>query len=116
VLGGLLAGTAGAYLSLSYTQLWSERMTAGQGWIAVGLVIVARWHPVGAALAAYGFGALTVLHPQLQAAGVAAPSYLIAMLPYVAAVVALTVTTSWLSGRGDVLPGALGRAFRPSDK
>jgi simple sugar transport system permease protein len=93
LLGGFLAGIGGAHLSLAYTQVWAERMTSGQGIIAVGLVIVAGWRPIRALLAAYFFGALTVLHPNLQAAGVSVSPYLIKMLPYIAAIVALVIAT-----------------------
>ena len=69
ILGGFLSGIGGAHLSLAYTQLWAERMTAGQGLIAVGLVIVAGWHPLRVLLVTYLFGVLIVLHPNLQASG-----------------------------------------------
>ena len=45
VTGGLLAGLAGSYMSLAYTPGWKENMTAGQGWIAIGMVIFATWKP-----------------------------------------------------------------------
>lgn len=65
--GGMLAGLAGASLSLAITPLWIEDMTAGQGWIAVGLVIFAGWNPWRAMLGAYIFGALRRLPLDLQA-------------------------------------------------
>lgn len=58
-VGGCLAGLAGATISLSVSPGWySELTTSGQGWIAVGLVIFARWDPMRAALGGYLFGAL----------------------------------------------------------
>ena len=58
-VGGCLAGLAGATISLSVSPGWySELTTSGQGWIAVGLVIFARWDPLRAALGGYLFGAL----------------------------------------------------------
>jgi len=58
-LGGLLAGLAGATISLAVSPGWfSELTTSGQGWIAIGLVIFAQWDPVRAAVGAYAFGAL----------------------------------------------------------
>jgi general nucleoside transport system permease protein len=93
LLGGFLGGVGGAHLSLAYAQVWAERMTAGQGIIAVGLVIVAGWRPLGVLVAAYVFGVLTVLHPNLQAAGFSISPYLIKMLPYVAAILALIIAT-----------------------
>jgi len=109
LVGGSLAGLGGAHLSLAYTQLWAEKMTAGQGWIAVGLVIVSRWSPPWALISAYAFGALTVLHPQLQASGATVSPYLLAMTPYLGAIVALTVTTILLVGRGHAIPAALAK-------
>ena len=58
-VGGCLAGLAGATISLSVSPGWySELTTSGQGWIAVGLVIFARWDPLRAAMGGYLFGAL----------------------------------------------------------
>ena len=45
LFGGLCAGLSGAYLSLVYTNLWIENMTAGRGWIALALVVFASWLP-----------------------------------------------------------------------
>ena len=64
--GGLFAGLAGAALSLAITPLWIDDMTAGQGWIAVGLVIFAGWNPWRAMLGAYIFGALRRMPLDLQ--------------------------------------------------
>jgi simple sugar transport system permease protein len=111
LLGGFLAGIGGAHLSLAYTQLWAERMTSGQGIIAVGLVIVSGWSPLGALLAAYMFGALTVLHPNLQASGITASPYLVKMLPYVLTIAALTAATFRYQKRSQGLPTALMRQF-----
>ena len=111
VLGGFLAGIGGAHLSLAYTQLWAERMTAGQGLIAVGLVIVAGWHPVRVLLATYLFGALIVLHPNLQASGISISPYILAALPYIFAVLALTLATVVYIGKGQGLPAALAKEF-----
>jgi simple sugar transport system permease protein len=59
LVGGCLAGLAGATISLSISPGWySAQTTSGQGWIAIGLVIFAQWNPVRAALGAYLFGAL----------------------------------------------------------
>ncbi|MBN1138733.1 MAG: ABC transporter permease, partial [Anaerolineae bacterium] len=66
-VGGLLAGLAGATISLAISPGWfSEMTTSGQGWIAIGLVIFAQWDPVRAAGGAYAFGALRRLILDLQ--------------------------------------------------
>ncbi len=67
-IGGLLAGLAGASLSLAITPLWIDGLTAGQGWIAVGLVIFAQWDPLRAAFGSYLFGAIRRLPLDLQGA------------------------------------------------
>ena len=109
LLGGFLAGIGGCHLSLAYTQLWAERMTAGQGLIAVGLVIVAGWHPVRVLLVTYLFGVLIVLHLNLQASGITISPYILAALPYLFAVLALTLATFIDKGQG--MPAALAKEF-----
>ena len=61
VVGGALAGVAGAYLSLAYAPSWLENMTAGRGWIAVALVIFALWDPWRAMAGSYLFGGIDAL-------------------------------------------------------
>ncbi len=85
--GGALAGLGGAYLSLGELDLYSDGMTAGRGFLALAAVIFGRWTPLGATLAALGFGALSALQFGLQRTGV--PSEVMAALPYVAALAAL---------------------------
>ena len=109
LLGGFLAGVGGAHLSMANTQVWVERMTSGQGWIAVGLVIVARWRPVPTLITAWAFGAMLVLHPYLQGFGSEVSSYLIGMMPYLAAIVALVLVTIFSRRSGHGMPAALAR-------
>lgn len=111
VAGGFLAGVGGAHLAIAYTHVWAERMTAGQGWLAVGLVVVAGWHPMRSLLAAWLFGGLTVLHSQLQAAGIETQLYLLKMLPYLAAIFALALAVGVMRRRGYGIPAALGRSM-----
>jgi simple sugar transport system permease protein len=61
VLGGIFAGLAGAYLSLEATNTFQDGMTAGRGFIALAAMIVGRWTPVGAFLAALLFATSTVV-------------------------------------------------------
>ena len=68
IIGGALAGAAGAHLSLAFNQIWSASMTAGRGWIAVALVIFAQWRPERALVGAYLFGLLDAL--QLRSQGI----------------------------------------------
>jgi general nucleoside transport system permease protein len=66
--GGALCGLGGAYMSLAYIPSWSENVTAGRGWIAVGLVIFAMWNPWRALIGAYLFGFMDGIGFELQAA------------------------------------------------
>lgn len=109
VAGGFLAGIGGAHLSIATTQVWAEKMTSGLGWIAVGLVIVARWQPFPTLLTAWLFGAMLVLHPYLQGSGMEISSYLIGMLPYLMAVTALVAVTLFSRRAGRGMPAALAR-------
>lgn len=61
LLGGALAGAAGAQLSLAFTNFWGVEMTAGRGWIAVALVIFAQWHIWRLLAGAYLFAAIDAL-------------------------------------------------------
>ncbi len=61
--GGFLAGLGGAYLSLYYPGSWNERISSGQGLMAVALVIFARWNPLRCLVAALLFGGAGALGP-----------------------------------------------------
>lgn len=90
VIGGGLAGLAGASLVLAQVGAFAERMTAGRGFIAVAIVVLGRWHPVGALLAALLFGATSALQYLFQAAGIGIPYQLLLALPYLLALAVLT--------------------------
>jgi ABC-type uncharacterized transport system permease subunit len=111
--GGCLAGFGGAYLSLAYTHLWTNGLSAGRGWIAVALVIFAFWRPERALLGAYLFGGVMAFQLRLQAVGTHLPSSLLLMLPYLLTVVVL-VFSSWKSRQADA-PAALGVNMEPND-
>ncbi len=81
-LGGLMAGLGGAHLSLAYTGVWAESMTAGRGFIAVALVIFAAWNPLRAVWGALLFGGALALQLQLQARGTPISPFILDMLPY----------------------------------
>jgi simple sugar transport system permease protein len=91
--GGACSGLAGAYLAIAYTPLWVEGMTAGRGWIALALVVFATWRPWRVLAGAYLFGGVTLATFQAQAGGVALPSQLLSMLPYVATIAGLVSST-----------------------
>jgi simple sugar transport system permease protein len=89
VFGGLLGGLAGGALVLAQAGTFAERMTAGRGFIAIAIVVLGRWHPAGALLAALLFGAASALQYAVQAVGAAVPYQLFLMMPYLLCLVAL---------------------------
>jgi general nucleoside transport system permease protein len=83
LIGGLLSGFAGAILSVDYTQTWANDMTKGRGFVAVGLVIVARWNPFLVLPVVLIFGLSEAATLRMQASGITLSPYIIACLPYV---------------------------------
>ncbi len=101
VVGGGFSGLGGATLVLAQVGTFTERMTAGRGFLAIAIVVLGRWHPIGVALAALLFGLATALQFLFQALGVQAPYQLFLMLPYLLTLLALA--------------GAVGRVRAPGD-
>jgi simple sugar transport system permease protein len=111
MFGGGMAGLGGAYLSVAYTPLWVENMTAGRGWIALALVVFASWKPWRAFFGAYLFGAITIIQLYAQGMNVQVSSQILSMLPYLATVLVL-VLISRDTGRARLnAPACLGRSF-----
>jgi ABC-type uncharacterized transport system permease subunit len=111
--GGALCGVAGAYISVVYTALWVEGMTAGKGWIALALTTFATWRPTRVLLGAYLFGGVTMLQFQLQGQGVDVPSQLLTMLPYLATIVVLVLISRNATWIRINMPASLGKPFFP---
>jgi simple sugar transport system permease protein len=103
LIGGATAGMAGAYLVLAQVGLFRESIVSGQGFIALGIVIFGRWNPWKAALAALVFGACDALQLSLQLGGGGVPSQLLASLPYIVTILAI----SGLFGGRAVQPAGL---------
>ena len=112
VFGGAMAGLAGGYLSLVYTPLWAEGMTAGRGWIALALVVFAVWHPGKLVLGAFLFGGFTIAQLHAQTLGLALPAELLSALPYLATIVAVVVLARRV-GVHESTPATLGKAYHP---
>jgi ABC-type uncharacterized transport system permease subunit len=113
LFGGACAGLAGAYLATAYTPLWTEGMTAGRGWIALALVVFATWKPWRMLAGAYLFGAVTLAQFQAQALGVAVPSQLLSMGPYLATIIVLTIISRDAATIRLNAPAALGKPYHP---
>jgi simple sugar transport system permease protein len=89
VFGGALGGLAGGTLVLSQVGTFAENMSAGRGFIAIAIVVLGRWHPVGVAVAALVFGAASALQFLLQAIGLNLPYQIFLALPYILTLAAL---------------------------
>lgn len=106
--GSFLAGIGGACLSLYYPGVWTERISSGQGLMAVALVIFARWNPIQCLWASMLFGGAQALGPAFQSVGVDSYTYLFNAAPYILTLLIMIVTCSperSLAGS----PGALGK-------
>jgi len=122
-IGGLLAGLAGATISLAVSPGWfSELTTAGQGWIAIGLVIFAQWDPFRAVAGAYAFGALRRLILDIQGPtillGFANPFYynsylgfFLQMIPYAFTIIVLVIGSREAMRKRIGAPAALGTPY-----
>ena len=114
--GGALIGLGGAYLSLAYTPLWIEHMSAGRGWIAIALVIFAGWNPLKAFGGAYLFGGIDALQLRLQAAGSDISPHLLLALPYLATILVLAVAQTPRARRRLGIPAALGLPYAREER
>jgi ABC-type uncharacterized transport system permease subunit len=101
IVGGGFAGLAGATLVLAQVGTFAERMTAGRGYVAIAIVVLGRWHPIGVAVASLAFGAAMALQFLFQTLGLGVPYQLFLMLPYALALLALA--------------GVVGRVKAPAD-
>ena len=110
-LGGMLAGIAGAHLSLAIAHTWTEGLTAGRGFIAVVLVIFAAWSPLRVLAGALLFGGALALQIQLQARGAAVSPFLLDMLPYLVTLLVLVQLRKASRGR---MPEGLREVFESS--
>lgn len=108
VLGGGLAGIAGAYYSLAISPSWTNGLTAGAGWIALALTIFAFWNPWFVLVGAYLFGVVSSLGFTFQTRGVDLPPELFSAMPYLMTIIVLVLVSSALARRRLGAPAALG--------
>lgn len=108
-LGAALVGLAGGYLSVGVAKIWVEGISGGRGWIAVALVIFARWQPWRALAGAFLFGGIEALIPRIAAIGIALPQYFVLMTPYLATL-GVMIWICLRQGAGSLEPRALGIA------
>lgn len=115
-LGGMFTALGGAYLSLAYTSMWIENMSAGRGWIAVALVIFSAWDPIRALLASYLFGGVASLQLRIQAMGAEISPHLLMMLPYVLTIAVLSFISSESVRKRIGAPAALMRPYSREER
>jgi len=123
LVGGMLAGLAGATITLATSPGWfGDQTVNGRGWIAIGLVIFAQWGPIRAALGALLFGA--ILRFILDVQGVDAflgfgnpfqagrsATFFLEMLPYAMVILAVIVGSRTAARHRIGAPAALGRPY-----
>lgn len=103
MFGSAMGGLAGGALVLAQAGSFAEGMSAGRGFLAIAIVALGRWRPVGVLLAALVFGSAMALQFVVQALGWTLRYELVLMIPYVLTLLALT-----LFGRASA-PAMLGR-------
>lgn len=106
--GGALGGVAGATLVVAQAGTFAEGMSAGRGFIAIAIVVLGRWRPLGVVGAALLFGAASALQYLFQAMGwTAVPYQWFLALPYLLTLVVLAAVSR--RGGGGAAPAALGK-------
>jgi ABC-type uncharacterized transport system permease subunit len=105
ILGGILAGIAGAFLSIALVKQFQENMTNGMGFIAVALVYFGGWRPWGVLAGSLLFSLVNAFQLQVQVIGVPIPYDVLIMLPYILTILALVFA------RRTQTPTALAKPF-----
>jgi simple sugar transport system permease protein len=104
IIGGMLAGLAGAWLTLEWIDNFTINMTTGRGFIALAALIFGRWTPFGALGAALLFGFANAAQIRLQISFPEVPAEIFQMLPYI-----LTIVIAALAR--PVPPAAIGQPY-----
>lgn len=110
LFGGLCGGLAGGTLVLAQVGTFAEGMSAGRGFIAIAIVALGRWHPVGAMMAALFFGMASALQFFFQSLDLDLPYQIFLALPYVLTLLALALARGRYAA-----PAALGCRPRAAD-
>ncbi len=110
--GGLLMGVGAAHLSIAYTMNWTEYMTAGRGFIALALVIFAKWNPLRAIVGALLFSGAVAFQLLMQSSGIQISPFLLDTIPYI---LTLLVLIAWGGTRKYAAPASLGRVYEGTE-
>jgi simple sugar transport system permease protein len=103
MFGGMTAGLGGAAITIGFLGSYSDGVTVGRGYIAIAVVIIGRWSPIGAVCGALLFASFESLSLRLQGRSNGWPGEVYAMLPY-----AMTLIVLFLTARARAAPRALG--------
>ncbi len=119
ILGGMICGLGGVYISVVNVGSYLENIVAGRGWIVVALVIFIRWNPLNAIAGSLLFGALEIIGFRLQhveqLAGVVVFSqYVIDMYPYLMTIIVLIITYARKTAYQG--PASLGQPYFREDR
>ncbi len=106
IIGGVLAGVAGASLSIALLNVFQQNLTSGMGFIAVALVYFGGWTPKGVLLGSLLFSTVNALQLWVQVLGIPIPADFATMLPYVLTILALVFAV-----RKVTAPAALSKIF-----
>jgi general nucleoside transport system permease protein len=109
---GLIAGFGGAWFTIANSLAFSKNMTAGLGFVALAVMIVGRWNPLGVLAGALIFGFTTQVARDLDASGGSlVPGEFLQMLPYAVTL----VVVAGLIGKAKA-PAADGVPYNPGDE
>lgn len=107
ILGSMMAGLAGAYLTIAQTHIFADNLTAGRGFIAVALVYFGKWKPMGIMWGTLLFSLAHALQRSIQVYGINFPYEIAVIIPYLLVIVVLAMSyKSQVKG-----PAALGKPF-----
>jgi len=107
IVGSMLAGLAGAFLTIGQANMYADNITAGRGFIAIALVYFGRWNPWGILLGSLLFSMADSFQSMVQVLGINFPYELAVILPYVVTIIALAISFGRVWA-----PEALGKPFQ----
>lgn len=106
-IGGILAGVAGASLSIALLNVYQQNLTFGMGFIAVALVYFGGWAPGGMLIGSLLFSLVNAFQLWIQVKGVAISPDFANMLPYILTILALVFAVRKVNQ-----PAALSKPFQ----
>ena len=93
IIGGAYAGMGGVFMTIAYMNTFTEKIIGGFGFIAVSVVIFARFMPIRTVFGALLFGVAQALQLRLQAQVIGIPVQFLLMLPYILTIIALIIAS-----------------------